>query len=110
MVLNAGQLYYVRLCEETCSIQVDIAVENSDKSSVENRKQLISFMQRKLGQICGVLMPAAAKPEACVPCPVCSYPHIKYGSLLEGLSQFCRRKQKFVEGDWYKNLFTFQGT
>lgn len=109
MVLNSGQLYFVRLCEEKCSIQLDIVLEKGDKSSAENRMQLISFIQNKLGEICGALMPAAAKPEACVPCPICSLPHIKYSSLLEGQSQFCRRKQKFVEGNWYKTLFSSQG-
>ena len=90
MVLSAGQWYFVRLCEEKCSIQIDIVTERRE-------------------QICDDLMPAAAKPEACVPCPVCSEPHVKYKSLVLGRTDICRKKEVFIQEDWYRNLFTSTG-
>ena len=110
MVLNAGQWYFVKFCEEKASIQIDIIMERSYKSSAENRKQLVKFIDGKLQQICGDLMPAAAKPEACVPCPVCNEPHIKYKNLLNGRTDICRKKQVFIPEDWYRNLFTSAGS
>jgi len=109
MVLSAGQWYFVRLCEEKCSIQIDIVMERRDESSAENRRQLITFVDGKLQQICDDLMPAAAKPEACVPCPVCSEPHVKYKSLVLGRTDICRKKEVFIQEDWYRNLFTSTG-
>lgn len=110
MVLSAGQWYFVRLCEEKCSIQTDIVVEKGDATSVANRRELIEFIEGKLQQICSDLMPAAAKPEACVPCPLCSEPHIKYRSLLNGHTDICRKKQVFIQDNWYKALHSSEGT
>ena len=109
MVLSAGQWYFVRLCEEKCSIQIDIVTERRDESSAENRRQLITFVDGKLQQICDDLMPAAAKPEACVPCPVCSEPHVKYKSIVLGRTNICRKKEVFIQEDWYRHLFTSTG-
>ena len=83
MVLSKGQLYHVKLCEESSAIQLDIVLVKNLEGAAECRKELISFFQRKLNEICKEIIPASAKPITFVPCPNCGNPHIKYDTLLQ---------------------------
>ncbi|XP_065912961.1 uncharacterized protein [Dysidea avara] len=106
IVLSKGQLYHVKLSEESSTIQLDIVLVKSLEGAAECRNELISFFRSKLNEMCTEIIPASAKPIPFVPCPNCGNPHIKYDSLIQKKDLHCGT---FVPDDWYEGLLTSPG-
>ena len=104
MILSTGQLYCVRLCKESNTIQLDIILDKSTEKSAENRKALMEFFVTTLEQIRKEIMGAAKKPICYVPCPHCPNIHIRYTNLFRGGDLLCQTAAQIVQQDYYQDL------
>ncbi|XP_065902871.1 uncharacterized protein [Dysidea avara] len=103
--LGNSQKYYISQYEldQRQGVQLTITADNNETNSVQERWELIQYIDQQLHDIITVFMPAEKKPKKCIPCPHCTKIHILFDAI--GTTIYCPfNDDKKVPINYYTDL------
>jgi len=103
--LGANQKYYISRYDvgQTQGVKLTVTVDNSDENSIQERWDLIQYIDQQLNDIMKVFMPAEKQPLKYIPCPHCKNIHIPFSKV--GTTNYCAfNGDKKVPSSYYSEL------
>ena len=102
--LGSHQKYYISRydTEYMKGVKLTITAVGNDADSVQQRWELIQFIDEQLINILKMFMPAETKPLQYIPCPHCVKLHIKIDQI--GTPTCCPHTDKDTPASYYTDL------
>ena len=102
--LGSQQRYYISRydTEEVKGVKLTITAVGNDADSVQQRWELIQFIDEQLINILKMFMPAEKKPLQYIPCPHCVNLHIKIDQI--GTPTCCPHTDEDTPAGYYTEL------
>jgi len=102
--LGSHQKYYISRydTEEMKGVKLTITADGYDTDSVQQRWELIQFIDEQLINILKMFMPAEKKPWQYIPCSHCAKLHILFEQI--GTPDCCPHTDKDTPASYYTDL------